>query len=75
MLERFQSIDGLDERGFAGAGGAADDHHLAFFNGRGTVLQNLEGTVPLAHIFDFNHRHGKKASSVGVFEKMLVFQA
>ena len=69
LLERFQGVDGLDERGLAGAGGAADDHHFAFFYGRGAVLQNLEGTVPLAHIFDFNHRHRKKASFCGCFRK------
>ena len=75
LLERLKRVDGLDERGLARTRRAADDNHFAFFNGRGAVLQNLEGTVPLAYVFNINHRHGKKASFCGCLKNSLKVQA
>ena len=51
LLERLQRVDGFDQRGFAGARGAADHHDLAFFDAGGAVVQHLHRTVPLGNVF------------------------
>ena len=55
-LKLLERVDALDEGGLAAAGGAADHHHLALGHFGGAVGQHLEGAVPLADVFDGDHR-------------------
>ena len=57
LLEGFECVDGLDERGFAGTGRAANNDDFALLDLDRAILEDLEVAVPLADVFDFNHCH------------------
>ena len=49
-LVLLQAVDGADESGLAGPGGADDDHHLTLLNGGGDAPQGVEVAVPLVNV-------------------------
>ena len=57
LLKGLESVHALDERGFARAGGSADDDDLAFLHLGRAFGQHLERAVPLADVLHFDHGH------------------
>src|SRR5471030_661158 len=59
LLERFQPVDGLDQRRFAGAGRPANDHHIALFHPGAALPQHLELAIPFTDVVDFDHMYAE----------------
>jgi hypothetical protein len=58
LLEGFERVHGLDERGLARARGTADHDHVALGDADRAVVEHLHGAVPLGDVLDFDHFFG-----------------
>ncbi len=55
LLEGFERVDSLDERGLARARGAADHHHFALVDGGRALVEHLHRAIPLGYVLEFDH--------------------
>ena len=51
-VDFLKSVDGTQQRGLAGAGGAYDDHALALIHMQGDILQGGQFSKEFPHMFD-----------------------
>ena len=57
FLDRLQTVQAADERALAGAGGPADDQHLALLDLLRNTFEHMELAIPFMDIPDFDQRH------------------
>ncbi|MNT57450.1 hypothetical protein D3C72_1948170 [compost metagenome] len=55
LLEGFERVDGLDQRGLARARRAAHHHHFTLLDGGRAFVEHLHRAIPLGYVFEFDH--------------------